>query len=174
MADVKDIKEEAPETLTSLAPTSELIGGLMGTLCRYDADFHARLADNPTKTMQGLLSQEMSALKVPIEGESIHIQTVQNTEDVVHVSLPAYHILDTFQLDDEQLDSVAGGEIFFSIGMAAIFAGVGSLAWATATVSAFGVAIAVGVVAVSIAAGIGAGGAVAGVAAGIAAGAGAI
>lgn len=92
-----------------LLPTNELIAGVLAQRCYADATFAEQLGDNPREVLQIADSSDIS------------VQTVRNTEDVVHVPLPAYSCMPEIErklqeeLTDEQLQLVAGGEVIVAL-----------------------------------------------------------
>lgn len=146
--DVQDIKTTI-DMSKELAPTSELISGLLGSVCHKDKAMYSRLIEDPRAEINRMSSYEN--LKYD---DSFNIQTVQNTEDVVYVPLPQYEMLETMKLSDEQMQNISGGEIFVALGTAIVTATIGAIytvAWATSTLAIVGVLATVAAVAATVA-----------------------
>ena len=90
-----------------LYPTNELMSGLLAMRCRNEDGFAERLKDDPKGVVNGLFSEEVTI------DENMNVSTVDNTEDVVHVVLPDYQLLETARtsLNQEALAQISGGVV---------------------------------------------------------------
>lgn len=141
------------------APTNEMVAVALSNCCQADEVFAEKLKKDPLQLLRAM--NEESGVPIP----DISVRTVQNTESVVHVPLPAYSQMPEMekymqeQLTDEQLKDIAGGEIIGSI-----VVGLATAAWVAGSIGialglSGGAAIAVGVaiiatVAVGVTAGV--------------------
>lgn len=132
------VVEDVAKVQEELAPTNELVAGIMGNMCRNNSDFFAKLNKTPKETLNSLTSD------IDVDMSDINIHLAHNTENTVHVPLPCYQTVCT-ALSDEQLLDIAGGEVIGII-LATIGATV-TLGFVASTVAcvAIGVAVVAGI-----------------------------
>lgn len=96
-----------------IPPYSEMVSALLAQRCATDKEFMAQMKSRPKEALISHLPQHEQD-----KAKDLAVRTVQNTPDTVHVCVPCYSMLEDLnvaELDDEQMEKVAGGEIIFSI-----------------------------------------------------------
>lgn len=154
----------------TIAAVNELVSIHLASTCAKNGEFMAAMRDDAKAAVLSCLPQGS------VIGDDIRVQSVQNTADVMHISVPDYSVLSQFEehLTDDQLAKISGGVfeiacVLSVIGcaVAAIFIGsVKASALATATAVTIGAAVVIGAtvgfaavatgIGVGIAAGVGA------------------
>ncbi|WBX76790.1 NHLP leader peptide family RiPP precursor [Tenacibaculum ovolyticum] len=71
-----------------------------------NADFKKKLINNPLEAIEALTGEK---LNVP-EGKTLVVRD-QTSEETVYINIPAEQKLEDVELNEEQLDAVAGGAI---------------------------------------------------------------
>lgn len=143
-----------------LAPTNEIVAGILTSRYRQDKAFAALLDSDPKQALGSLVPD--GALPAGFQ-----VRTAQNTAGLVHVPLPCYPALSDREeqaLTDKQLSDIAGGEIIGAIIVAlSVIGGVGlGVSAGTATAIGAGAVVAGTAAAVgAVAVGAGVGGAAA-------------
>ncbi len=100
------------QATTELPATNEIVSALLAGKYAGDKSLLKTVKANPQKALNG-------------HGMPITVRAVQNTEDTLHICVPAYHALDDMKIDDEQLAQVAGGEIILAVIIGAVaFTGI--------------------------------------------------
>lgn len=103
-----NIKNDDSEDLV----TGEIILAIIADKCRIDDDFLSAMRADCKKALAGISEKDIPS--------DIKINTVQNTSETVHIVLPVYETLDAldmrdYQLTEEEMASISGGEILVSV-----------------------------------------------------------
>ena len=93
-----------------------------------DKAFMAELIDNPRNAL--------ASMGISLPPETDLVVSDQTDESFVYLNLPPKQVVDSMELSDEQMEQVAGGEIFFflvpAVTLATQVAAIGSVGYAGA------------------------------------------
>ena len=110
---------ELKQDATRLPITPEMTATMLAARCQEDAELASRLRENPRATLG-----KMSGKKLP---DRVNVVIHENRSDHLHIAIPTEKYVRQFTtaceamnaaddtLTDEQLEKIAGGEVFMGM-----------------------------------------------------------